>query len=292
MVFSYHIYSVGAGITNMTSDNWLEVLPQAALWFTVSAGTVGMAYLCSILLPHHWSHGHRLQGLFCILGVLIATSVTILFSLAYRSEEHAHYAFDLTIQSWLPFLADANISPIQIFASIAPPFWGLFWMVIQPTEERRDDMEGVDAEEKIRRIQARAQIEAAEAEAKAVVSAARAKAGAVKRQAQLEGVAATFRVGANQIKGDQQEVESPDQEAPVPTLLSDTTDIPIATGSNAEAQTQRLKPGTKLFNEAVKKHIGLIEASGTVATAELVAQRMGETVANVLPAFNKAGKAR
>ena len=133
-IFNYYVYSDGAYIPNAPLPVQIS---QVALWGFLSIGVVGMAYLLSVLAPWHWSNGHRLQALFCWVGVLIATGVTIWNSLVYRSVTFHEFATDQWLYASFPQLAARGISITMILVAIAPPFWGLFWALVQPTNHRR-----------------------------------------------------------------------------------------------------------------------------------------------------------
>lgn len=141
MIFNYNVYSDGAGIP----ATGLAAVPEVALWGALSAGIVGMAYFLSYLAPWHWAQGHHFQSILCWIGVFVATGITIWNSMAYRSLHFTAFATDAWASSIIPGLADAHISLTMILVAIAPPFWGLYWALVQPTRHHKamaaDDFE-------------------------------------------------------------------------------------------------------------------------------------------------------
>jgi hypothetical protein len=177
-IFNYYVYSDGAYIPNAPLPVQIS---QVALWGFLSIGVVGMAYLLSVLAPWHWTNGHRLQALFCWLGVLIATGVTIWNSLSYRSVTFSQFKTDQWVYDTFPQLAARGISITMILVAIAPPFWGLFWALVQPTNHRRSLSALQEGHaEKLLRVQHEAELKRLRAEANAQV-----------REAQLKGMAQT-----------------------------------------------------------------------------------------------------
>jgi hypothetical protein len=177
-IFNYYVYSDGAYIPNAPLPVQIS---QVALWGFLSIGVVGMAYLLSVLAPWHWSNGHRLQALFCWVGVLIATMVTIWNSLSYRSVTFSQFKTDQWVYDTFPQLAARGISITMILVAIAPPFWGLFWAMVQPTNQRRSLSALQEGHaEKLLRVQHEAELKRLRAEANAKV-----------REAQLKGMAQT-----------------------------------------------------------------------------------------------------
>jgi hypothetical protein len=132
VIFNYFVYSDGGSIPHA---NPLLQVSQVVLWAFMSLGIVGMAYLLSVLAPWHWGHGHRIQAVFCGMGVLIATAITTWNSLAFRSTGFATFKTDQWVQNIWPQLS--GISLTMVLVAIAPPFWGLFWAVVQPTQRNR-----------------------------------------------------------------------------------------------------------------------------------------------------------
>ena len=177
-IFNYYVYSDGAYIPNAALPVQIS---QTLLWGFLAVGVVGMAYLLSVLAPWHWLNGHHLQALFCWIGVLIATGVTIWNSLSYRSVTFKQFATDQWLYAQFPQLAQQHISMTMILVAIAPPFWGLFWALVQPTNHRRSlSALNDNHQEKLLRVQHEAQLKAMRAEANAKV-----------REAQLKGMAQT-----------------------------------------------------------------------------------------------------
>ncbi|HEV2238332.1 MAG TPA: hypothetical protein VGR57_16845, partial [Ktedonobacterales bacterium] len=154
-------------------------IAQVTLWAFMAVGVVGMAYLLSVLAPFHWSQGHRIQAIFCGVGVLVATAITTWNSLAFRSTHFQAFATDRWVDSIWPQLH--TISLTMILVAIAPPFWGLFWALVQPTQTNRSLRQMQDGHaEHLLRVQQEAEIKRAKAEANAAV-----------RAAQLRGMART-----------------------------------------------------------------------------------------------------
>ncbi len=223
MFFGYQVYTANGKLIGPISSDNLAPLGLVILFATLSAGTVGMAYLCSVLAPWHWAKGRHVVAVICGIGVVIATGVTILFSLAYRSDNPVSYAFDGTIQGWMPFLKTWNISPIQTIAAFAPPFWGLFWAFVQPTRKQEAPDLATAAlthEAKLLRIQQQAE-----------EKEARAQANAKSRAAQLAGIAQTVRDARNQ-------ANAPDASTPnTPAAAAVVTALPSRVSPDASSQS-------------------------------------------------------
>jgi hypothetical protein len=177
-IFNYYVYSDGAYVPNAP----LAVqISQTLLWGFLAIGVVGMAYLLSVLAPWHWTNGHHLQAMFCWVGVLIATGITIWNSLSYRSSTFKQFDTDKWIYAQFPQLAAQHISMTMILVAIAPPFWGLFWALVQPTNHRRSLSALQEGhQEKLLRVQHEAELKRLRAESNAKV-----------REAQLKGMAQT-----------------------------------------------------------------------------------------------------
>jgi hypothetical protein len=177
-IFNYYVYSDGAYVPNAP----LAVqISQTLLWGFLAIGVVGMAYLLSVLAPWHWTNGHHLQAMFCWVGVLIATGITIWNSLSYRSVTFAEFKTDQWLYASFPQLAARGISVTMILVAIAPPFWGLFWALVQPTNHRRSLSALQEGhQEKLLRVQHEAELKRLRAESNAKV-----------REAQLKGMAQT-----------------------------------------------------------------------------------------------------
>ena len=82
-IFNFYVYT--DGVKPPSADPVMQA-GFFALWTFVSIGLVGMAYLFSVLAPWHWGQGHKIQAIFCGIGLLVATAITTWNSLAYRSE--------------------------------------------------------------------------------------------------------------------------------------------------------------------------------------------------------------
>jgi hypothetical protein len=184
-IFNYFVYS--DGVVAPAGAPLLVQISQVTLWAFMAVGVVGMAYLLSVLAPFHWSQGHRIQAFFCGVGVLIATGITTWNSLAFRSTRFQAFATDRWVDSIWPQLH--TISLTMILVAIAPPFWGLFWAIVQPTQTNRSLRQMQEShEEHLLRVQQEAEIKRARAEANAAV-----------RAAQLRGMARTIATGREEI---------------------------------------------------------------------------------------------
>lgn len=182
VLFNYYVYSDGG----KTADpNPVIQAGFLVLWSFLAVGVVGMAYLLSVLAPWHWGQGHRIQAMFCGFGVIVATAITTWNSLSYRSGNGFktfptdEWAF--SIWPGLRTLGNGNVSVTMILVAVAPPFWGLFWAVVQPTETGRSLRQLQEShEERMLRLQQEAELKRLRAETNATV-----------REAQLRGMAAT-----------------------------------------------------------------------------------------------------
>jgi type II secretory pathway component PulJ len=177
-IFNFYVYTDGV---NSPGSNPFVAAGFFALWFFVSLGVVGMAYLLSVLAPWHWGQRHYIQAFFCGVGILVATGITTWNSLAYRSASFKSFRTDEIAYSIWPQLRTSGISITMVFAAVAPPFWGLFWAVVQPTRTGRT-LEQIQEShaERLMRTQQEAELKTARAEANARI-----------RAAQLKGMAAT-----------------------------------------------------------------------------------------------------
>src|SRR5262249_8458363 len=186
-IFNFYVYTDGVATKQ---PNIVMQVGFFALWAFVSLGVVGMAYLLSVLAPWHWSQGHRLQALFCGLGVVVATGITTWNSLAFRSTTFKAFTTDRWIWSAWPQLQEAGVSVTMILVAVAPPFWGLFWAIVQPTQTGRSlrQIQESHAEKLLRTQQ--------EAELKALRAGANAKV----RAAHLRGMASTATAAREQAK--------------------------------------------------------------------------------------------
>jgi hypothetical protein len=178
VIFNYYVYSDGVTAPN---GNLAQQIAQVGLWGFLSIGVVGMAYLLSVLAPWHWGKGHHIRAFFCGVGVVVATGITVWNSLAYRSVKFVSFPTDQYAYQLFPQLGQAQVPLTMIFAAVAPPFWGLFWALVQPTETGRSLAALREShEERLLRLQQEAEIKRLRAEANARV-----------REAQLRGMAAT-----------------------------------------------------------------------------------------------------
>jgi hypothetical protein len=196
-IFNFWVYSDGSGID--FNHIGITQIPLIALWAFLAVGIVGMAWLLSVLAPWHWSRRNRFQAVMCWIGVIIATSITIWNSLAYRSIKFKAFATD----QWLAqafHITISGFSPTMILVSVAPPFWGLFWAIVQPAVQRRSLAEEQESHAmRMERLKQEAEVKRLKAEANAQV-----------RQAQLKGLVATVRTARKEITGS--------TGAPVPSI--------------------------------------------------------------------------
>lgn len=206
MLFNFYVYSDGSGLDTHTFT--LASLPGYLLWGFLSAGIVGMAWLCSVLAPWHWIRRHRFQAVMCWLGVLVATAITIWNSLAYRSQKFVSFKTD----SWLGLGAN-GFSLTMILVSVSPPFWGLFWAIVQPAiaKPTAQDAE-MDHALKLQRLQQEAEYKRLRAEANATI-----------RAAQLQGIAATVRQARAQMTG-----KTGEEPVSPPADIQETSPVPEA----------------------------------------------------------------
>jgi hypothetical protein len=184
-IFNYYVYSDG---WNTATASPLLQVGKVALVSFLSIGVVGMAYLLSVLAPWHWGQGHRIQAFFCALGVIVATAITTWNSLAYRSGSFVEFKTDQWAYNIWPDLQANHISITMILVSIAPPFWGLFWAIVQPTETGRSLRQLQESHaERLLRVQHEAEVKRLKAETNAKV-----------REAQLRGMARTAAAARDQ----------------------------------------------------------------------------------------------
>ena len=183
VIFNYFVYSDGGTIPKA---NLMLQVAQVTLWAFMAIGIVGMAYLLSVLAPWHWGRGHRVQAIFCGIGVIIATAITTWNSLAFRSTGFTTFKTDEWVYNLWPQLQ--GISLTMVLVAVAPPFWGLFWAVVQPTQGNRSLRHLQEShEERMLRLQQEAEIKRMRAEANATV-----------RAAQLKGMAQTAAAARDQ----------------------------------------------------------------------------------------------
>lgn len=191
VIFNYYVYSDGFASAKSVQTNWLLAIGQTVLIGFLSIGIVGMAYLLSVLAPWHWGRGHRVQAIFCGVGVLIATAITTWNSLAYRSVNFTSFKTDQWAYQLWPQLRADGISISMILVSIAPPFWGLFWAIVQPTETGRNLRQLQESHtERLMRMQQEAELKRLKAETNATI-----------REAQLRGMAQTAAAARDQASG-------------------------------------------------------------------------------------------
>jgi hypothetical protein len=177
-IFNFFVYS--DGISPHSANPVLNIAFDV-LWGFLALGVVGMAYLLSVLAPWHWGQGHRVQAFFCAAGVVVATAITTWCSLAFRSQTFKGFVTDQWVYSVWPQLRSTHFSLTMLLVAIAPPFWGLFWAVVQPTSNRRSLREIEEShQERLLRTQQEAELKQLRAETNAKV-----------REAQLRGMAST-----------------------------------------------------------------------------------------------------
>lgn len=193
MLFNFFVYSDGSGLNLNKLDNPVNLF-YAVLWGFLSIGIVGMAWLCSVLAPWHWLRGNQFQSIMCWFGVIVATGITTWNSLAFRSLTFKSFAPD----SWIGLASrSSGFSLTMIIVSVSPPFWGLFWAIVQPAVGRKSAAENEeDHQQKLIRLQQEAEYKRLRAEANAGI-----------RAAQLKGLAATMKAAREQV-GNQPPVEN------------------------------------------------------------------------------------
>lgn len=187
-IFNYYVYSDGI---KTQSGSIMGQVFWSIVWGFVAIGVVGMAYLLSVLAPWHWSQGHFFQAFFCAVGVVIATVITTWNSLAYRSQHFVDFPTDKWASAIWPQLSTYSFSLTMVLVSVAPPFWGLFWAIVQPTEKNRDLRHlQMSHAERVMKTQQEAELKRIKAEANAKV-----------REAQLRGMAQTAVAAREQAAG-------------------------------------------------------------------------------------------
>ncbi|MGH2501958.1 MAG: hypothetical protein ACRDID_05495, partial [Ktedonobacterales bacterium] len=247
-IFNYYVYS--DGITKQ-ANNMLGQAFWSVVWGFVAIGVVGMAYLLSVLAPWHWSQGHRFQAFFCAVGVIVATVITTWNSLAFRSEHFVNFPTDTWANAVWPQLASYNFSVTMVLVSVAPPFWGLFWAIVQPTEKNRDlrHLQMTHAE-RVMKTQQEAELKRIKAESNAKV-----------REAQLRGMAQTAVAAREQMGGflaqrrgeqaaiagadETQGLESDEHADATPALYAPAYEAGIAVHSSEQAPTRLFTPNPR-----------------------------------------------
>lgn len=206
-IFNFYVYSDGSGID--LAHVTVATVPYIALWALLAGGVVGMAWLLSVLAPWHWSRGNRFQAVMCWIGVIIATAITIWNSLAYRSARFSPFPTDRL------FPLGNGFSVTMLLVAVMPPFWGLFWAIVQPATNKRDAaLEKESHQAKIERMQQATEIKRLRAEANAQI-----------RAAQITGLAATARTARAQIAGKSPAptTVTPESDSGLPALLPPAT---------------------------------------------------------------------
>jgi hypothetical protein len=212
-IFNYFVYSDGVFVPN--SPLFLQIA-QVTLWGFMAIGVVGMAYLLSVLAPWHWGQGHHLQALFCGLGVIVATGITTWNSLAFRSTGFQAFRTDQWVYQYFPQLH--NVSLTMILVAVAPPFWGLFWAIVQPTQTGRSLRQIRESHaERLLRMEQEAELKRLKAENNAKVRSAQLRGMAQTAAAAREEAAQLFNRKKGGAEGDAIEGEPPaaaDDETP------------------------------------------------------------------------------
>jgi hypothetical protein len=189
-IFNYYVYSDGA---QMPGGNLVLQISQIALWAFLAVGIVGMAWLLSMLAPWHSAKGHHLKALFCWVGVIVATAITTWNSLAFRSTQFQDFKTDQLAYQVFPQLQEQHISLTMLLVAFAPPFWGLFWAIVQPTAAHKSVAElNMGHQERMIRLQQEAEIKRLKAETSATVRAAQLKGMAQTAAAAREQAGAAF----------------------------------------------------------------------------------------------------
>ncbi len=212
-IFNYFVYS--DGVVAPANANVLVQVSQVTLWAFMSIGVVGMAYLLSVLAPYHWSLGHRIQAVFCGLGVVVATAITTWNSLSFRSTGFQAFNTDKWAYGIWPVLQNSHISITMILVAVAPPFWGLFWAIVQPTQTNRS----------LRHLQESHAERLLKTEQDAELKRIRAESNAKVRAAQLRGMGITAAAARDQFAGlvkGKAAVESPVVVDADPAMASET----------------------------------------------------------------------
>lgn len=226
IIFNYYVYSDGW----KTNPNPVLQVLQSVLVGFLSIGIVGMAYLLSVLAPWHWGQGHHIQAFFCAVGVIVATAITTWNSLAYRSTGFVTFPTDDWVWAAFPDLKTAGVSITMILVAVAPPFWGLFWAVVQPTETGRTLRQLQESHaERLMRMQQEAELKKLRAETNAKI-----------REAQLRGMAATAAAARDQASGllaqrRKQQQESGEGQNEAAANQDQNADTPAAQESGSES---------------------------------------------------------
>lgn len=162
IIFNFWVYTDGTGVDFNHFE--LGMVPQIILWFFLSAGIVGMAWLFSVLAPWHWNKRNHFQSFMCWLGLAIAMSFTTWNSLAYRSVKFSEFKTDEWLNAALG-IHMSGFSPTMVLVAVSPPFWGLFWAIVQPHEGKRSAfMERQQHEQKLEKLRLDAEFKRARAQ--------------------------------------------------------------------------------------------------------------------------------
>jgi len=227
-LFNYYVYS--DGISTKSTNPVLQV-GFIILWSFLSVGVVGMAYLLSVLAPWHWGQGHRIQAIFCGFGVVVATGITTWNSLAYRSQNFVQFQTDQWAYALWPQLKANHISVTMILVSIAPPFWGLFWAIVQPTQTGRSLRQLQEShEERLMRLQQEAELKRLRAQTNATIREAQVRGMAQTATALREQASGVLAQRRNKGAESAEQSAAPAAKADADTTAETTTD---ATAENA-----------------------------------------------------------
>jgi len=253
MLFNFYVYS--DGILDKGSGFDVTKLFYYVLYAFLAVGIVGMAWLLSVLAPWHWGRGNHFQSIMCWGGVFIATAITTWNSLAYRSNGFVSFKTD----EWFGSVFNVNIhnfSPTMVLVAVAPPFWGLFWALVQPSEQRKSMAEEREGHVmKLERMRQEAEIKRLKAESNAQI-----------REAQLKGLAATVRSARSQlgtttnpqmttVTVEQQEAVPAERVVALPTgsirRLSDRRNMNAGNGEMTESGEHEIVRGASSMSYSV-----------------------------------------
>jgi hypothetical protein len=188
VIFNYYVYARG-----VVDDPWsfsIQTLPFQIMWFFIATGLVGMSWLLSVLAPWHAWRKNYFASVMCWVGVVFAVGITIWNSLSYRLDENSTKHILFPMDEWARSQFGIN-SLTTLLIACAPPFWGLFWAIVQPAERKRSLAEEQESHQmKLERLRQEAEIKRLKAETTAQV-----------REAQVKGLAATMRAARAQIGG-------------------------------------------------------------------------------------------
>jgi hypothetical protein len=164
------------------------------------------------------------------MGVLIATAITTWNSLAFRSGGFDRFPTDTWADGVFPALK--GISLTMVLAAIVPPFWGLFWAVVQPTQGKRSLKHLQESHaERLLRMQQDAEVKRLRAETNATVRAAQLRGMAQTVGAARDQAATLLRRGAT---GEMPALNPGDPSASGPREQPRTTITEVAPGDASD----------------------------------------------------------